>query len=498
MTTIFDIIILGSGIGGLETASILSKKGFKVCVLEKNPQLGGTLQGFQFQSSHFETGMHYLGSLDEGQVLHKIFSYLNIYKRLPLKRMDEDGFDIFNIQGKEYAYAMGLERFRDQLSSYFPHDTQAIRSYTKSILDVVGSNDVYRLHQPVNTSIFDNPYIGMSAHKHIHSLTNNPTLRQVLSAQNFIYAGEKESAPFYVHALINNYFLQSAYRVVGGSFQIADLLAELIRSNGGEIYTRKEAIDFGVSNGELISVKTRDGDEFFGKQFISNFHPAQTLDLLDPSLVRKVYSNRIKSIENTISSFSLHLKLKENSFPFLNHNYQYFKGNDVWKASSYKEMNWPDYYFLSTAPDHHSQTYASSASVLTYMKYEEVAHWEQRKLSNTRDNYKLWKQQKSEDLIELLAKRFPEIKSQIVAYDASTPLTFKGYIGNADGSMYGSLRDYRDPLRSYITPKTKIPNLYFTGQNINLHGMLGVSLSTLLTCGEFVGLNQLIKEVNEA
>ncbi len=498
MTTIFDIIILGSGIGGLETASILSKKGYKVCVLEKNPQLGGTLQGFQFQSSHFETGMHYLGSLDEGQVLHKIFSYLNIYERLPLKRMDEDGFDIFNIQGKEYAYAMGLERFGDQLSNYFPNDTQAIRNYTKSILDVVGSNDVYRLHQPVSTSIFDNPYIGLSAYRHINSLTMNSTLRQVLSAQNFIYAGEKESAPFYVHALINNYFLQSAYRVVGGSFQIADLLAEHIRSFGGEIHTRKEAVGFGAVNGKLISVKTSDGDEFYGKQFISNFHPAQTLDLLDPSLVRKVYANRIKSIENTISSFSLHLKLKENSFPFLNHNYQYFKGNDVWKASSYKEMNWPDYYFLSTAPDQHSQAFASSASVLTYMKYEEVARWEQRKHSNTWDTYKEWKQQKSEDLIELLAERFPDIKSQVVSYDASTPLTFKGYIGNADGSMYGSLRDYRDPLRSYITPKTKIPNLYFTGQNINLHGMLGVSLSTLLTCGEFVGLNQLIKEVNEA
>jgi all-trans-retinol 13,14-reductase len=63
--------------------------------------------------------------------------------------------------------------------------------------------------------------------------------------------------------------------------------------------------------------------------------------------------------------------------------------------------------------------------------------------------------------------------------------------------MYGKERDYQRPLESTISHRTKIPNLYLTGQNLNLHGMLGVSLSSLITAGEFVGLKKLLKEVRE-
>ena len=52
-------------------------------------------------------------------------------------------------------------------------------------------------------------------------------------------------------------------------------------------------------------------------------------------------------------------------------------------------------------------------------------------------------------------------------------------------------------LNSHIVPRTKINNLYLTGQNINLHGIIGVALSAILTAGEFVGINYLINKINE-
>jgi all-trans-retinol 13,14-reductase len=64
--------------------------------------------------------------------------------------------------------------------------------------------------------------------------------------------------------------------------------------------------------------------------------------------------------------------------------------------------------------------------------------------------------------------------------------------------MYGISMDYKSPMATYVAPRTKIPNLFFTGQNVSLHGMLGVSMSSLVTCGELLGLNNLIKEINEA
>lgn len=498
MTTTYDIIILGGGIGGLESAYILSKKGYRVCLLEKNDQLGGTLQGFKFRGCHFETGMHYLGSLDEGQNLNKLFKYFNILDKLHLKRMDESGFDIFNIEGKEYRYAMGYERFTAQLMQYFPGEKSAIARYVQSMQAVADENDVYMLRQPVHSSLNNNKYIQLSTDKHIKSLTQHPILQQLLAAQNFIYAGEQDSAPFYLHALINNYFIQSAYKLIGGSDQIARHLGENIRSMGGEIFTNKAATAFIVQNDQIMGVETQDGDRLFGQSFISNIHPSQTLDLLDKRIIRKSYYNRIKSIKNTISSFSLHLKMKDNSFPYLNHNYQYFKGKGVWKASSYSEGSWPDFYFLTTQPVTPNDRFSSAITVLTYMKFEEVSRWKDLPTDERGQEYTDWKNQKAEQLIDLVSVKFPDIRKNILGFDVSTPLTYRDYIGTEDGAMYGSLRDYRAPLKSYVSPRTRIPNLFFTGQNINLHGMLGVSLSSLQTCGEFVGLNALIKEINEA
>ena len=60
----YDIAIIGSGLGGLQCAYILSREGFKVCIVEKNRILGGCLQTFKRCNSVFDTGMHYIGGMD--------------------------------------------------------------------------------------------------------------------------------------------------------------------------------------------------------------------------------------------------------------------------------------------------------------------------------------------------------------------------------------------------------------------------------------------------
>ena len=77
-------------------------------------------------------------------------------------------------------------------------------------------------------------------------------------------------------------------------------------------------------------------------------------------------------------------------------------------------------------------------------------------------------------------------------------MTYRDYTGTIKGSAYGILKDYNNPLKAFIPTKTKIPNLFLTGQNIGLHGILGVTIGSLLTCSEFLGLNYLIRKVNEA
>ncbi|HQI06204.1 MAG TPA: FAD-dependent oxidoreductase, partial [bacterium] len=74
----YDFAIIGSGLGGLICAYILSKEGKKVCVVEQHFKPGGSLQTFKRDGRIFDTGVHYIGGLEKGQNLYNYFKYLKI------------------------------------------------------------------------------------------------------------------------------------------------------------------------------------------------------------------------------------------------------------------------------------------------------------------------------------------------------------------------------------------------------------------------------------
>ena len=102
----YDVVIIGSGLGGLLCANILADEGYRVCVLEKNQQLGGNLQTFSRDKVIFDTGVHYLGGLGEGENLNRFFNYFGIMDKRKLEKMEENGFDIvtFERDKTEYPY----------------------------------------------------------------------------------------------------------------------------------------------------------------------------------------------------------------------------------------------------------------------------------------------------------------------------------------------------------------------------------------------------------
>ena len=119
-----SIVILGGGFGGLCTGALLARLGMQVTVLEKNHSIGGGLQSFTRKGIDFETGMHILAGLSDGQAVNLIFNYLGIMKRLRIKRSDEDCMDqiTYLSDGVSYRIPQGREAFCHALCSYFPHE----------------------------------------------------------------------------------------------------------------------------------------------------------------------------------------------------------------------------------------------------------------------------------------------------------------------------------------------------------------------------------------
>ena len=497
----FDVIIVGSGLGGMICGYILSKEGYNVCILEKNHQLGGCLQTFVRNKCIFDTGMHYVGSLDEGQILNKFFKYFDLNGKLKLRKMDVDSFDIIQIAGKEYKYAQGYDNFIETLRHDFPNEKEALIKYVDKLKEVRGSLDSFMtngiLHDANNMKNFE--YFNINTHQFLKSITNNYELQNVLAGLNALYAGHPDTNPFYLHAVINNSLIESSWRFVDGGSQLIDNLAASIIAHGGAILKKCEVKKFvSDSSGEIKYVELENKEQLEAKKFISNIHPVKTLDITDSKLIRPAYRNRIKSIENTTSIFSLYIVLKENSFKYFNYNYYYYKNPNVWSLQTYRQDTWPDGYMLYTPAHSKSEEYADCLTAITYLKYDELKQWENTTVENRGQDYIDFKQQKAERFIDEIENKFPDIRSHIKIYYTSTPLTYRDYTGSVNGSIYGILKDSNDPLKSFIIPRTRIPNLFFTGQNINLHGVLGVSIGSVQTCGEFLGLNYILDKIKKA
>ena len=478
----YDVVIIGSGLGGLQCAYILSQEGYKVCVLEKNNQLGGCLQTFRRNNSVFDTGMHYIGSMDEGQVLNSFFRYFRLSDKLKLKKLDEEGYEVIQFDGKEYKFAMGYDRFFETMLEYFPKEREALWNYTNKLKEIRGSVDLYNLRDfsGQNTRFFD--YYSIGIDDYLNSITRDQTLKSVLLGISSLYAGVKNRTPLYIPMIIHSSYIESAYRFIDGGAQISELLARYITENGGTIFRKAEVTKFLFDTHSVSSVEINHSEKIEGKYFISDIHPKTMFQLIDRAPIRPAYRNRINSIEDTFGIFTLYLAMKKDAFEYINNNYYVYKTTNVWSGADYTSENWPKGYMMHISPTSTNKKFTDAIIINTYMNWNEVTPWEDTTVGHRGNNYIEFKQQKAEKMLDLLEKDFPGISSKTEAYYTSTPLTYRDYIGTPKGSIYGLLKDYNDPLKTMVLPRTNVPNLYLTGQNINIHGVIGVTICSILTC----------------
>ncbi len=501
----YDVVIIGSGLGGLICGSVLSGEGLSVCVIEKNRQIGGSLQTFSRNKCIIDTGVHYVGGLDEGQNLNTFFKYLGLMDKLKLKRLDGDCFDLisFDTDKTEYKFAQGYDRFLDTLLQYFPHERKALTGYCGQLRRICEDFPMYNVRSGRMADI--NPeFMETSITDFLKSITPDKRLQNVLAGNNLLYAGIPGRTPVFMHALILNSYIQSSWKFVGGSSQLSLQLARTITDNGGAIMRNSKAEQLIFDRDGLKNVRLSDSQQIEGKYFISNIHPSKTLQMLEAGRIRPAYRNRINSLRNTISSFSLHLIFNKNSFPYLNFNRYHFSSEDVWESIHYTESSWPESYMFCTPASSHSPDFAESAVAMCYMRHEETRKWEKSFNTDSHEedrgeDYQEFKIKKSEAVLDALEKKFKGIRSKVKACYSSTPLTYRDYIGGNDGSMYGIARESDNPLKTFIASRTKIPNLLLTGQNVHLaHGVLGVTVGALLTCSEIIGLDYMLNKIRNA
>jgi all-trans-retinol 13,14-reductase len=493
----YDVVIIGGGLGSLLCANILSREGFNVCLVEKNRKLGGSLQTFARKACVFNTGLNYTESLDNGQVLNQYFRYFRLLDKLRLKRLNLEGFEVIHFNNGTYRFAMGQDNFVESLRQAFPDQQEGLRKYMKKIKEICTSNSLYTFREKQD-NLLKNYDFGSGAADFIRSVITNDRLRNVLAGNNLLYAGVERKTPLFIHALINYSFIESAWRLVDGSHQIVNILAANIESCGGKILKGLKVEKLLTEDNAVKGAVLSNGDCIEGKYFIAGIHPENILHMVDPGIFRKAFRTRLKGLEDTMGMFTLYLVYRKNTFKYINYNFYHYNQDNVWVAGNYDAKKWPQNYLFMNNAASGVDLYAESGSVITYMDYKELTRWENTFTGHRGDDYLAFKRARAEKLLDAVEMQFPGLRSCIEAYYTSTPLTWRDYTGTRAGSAYGILKDHNRPLESIIHTRTKIPNLFLTGQNTNVHGILGVTISAVITCAELIDIRYLIRKIRNA
>ena len=479
------VIIIGGGLGGLFTGALLAKEGYSVTVVEKNTTAGGGLQTFQRAGVSFDTGMHMLGGLRPGGSVRKICHYLGIDSRLELLPCDADCMDSIVMGEDTYRVPEGREAFTEYFAQRFPDEADNVRRYVEALYQLADEVDFFYLRTGKDDLFSHSEKFLWSASDFIAYYIKDERLRDVLAYMNPMYGGVAGRTPAYIHALINVLYINGQDRFVGSSQQLADALVDVITQGGGQVVTGQRVTRLHIdSERRCTGVTTDKGASYSADCYISAIHPQQLITIADAGAFPKSYRQRVASIPNSYSAFSVYIKFRDGVFPYINHTYDP------------TDEAWPHGFMYMTPPEHNQGPWATKMIINCLMPFSAVRQWEHTTVGRRGEDYELWKQHHVDRIFSRMEQLYPGFGHAVENVWSSSPLTIRDYYGQPDGALYGIVKDCQNIMLSQLPIWTKVKNLLLTGQNVNLHGICGVPLTAVNTVEALIGQNKLVEKIN--
>ena len=300
--------------------------------------------------------------------------------------------------------------------------------------------------------------------------------------------------------MINHSNIEGACRFAGGTQHIADALAAKIRKHGGTILTGCRASALHTEGRRITGVELADGRILRAKSVISAIHPAATFGLIGPTpVLRRAFRDRMAGMPGTYGLFSVYLLLRPQSFPYINRNlYYYAEGGDVWDTLFDTEAMRPNMVLFSAQPPCADPAWSEVVTLMAPIATDIWSAWSGSAPGRRPEAYTALKTAVAQHLTEFVCERLPGLRAAVEQTYAATPLTYRHYTGIPHGAAYGLQKDCRNVMATCIPVRTKFENLLLTGQNLTVHGAIGVTLSAAATCAELLGTEYLAKKIGDA
>jgi all-trans-retinol 13,14-reductase len=514
----YDAVVIGSGMGGLTTAALLSDLGWKVCVLEQHYTAGGFTHSYERGGYEWDVGVHYIGEVGAATRTRKMFDFLS-GGNLKWAPMDAE-YDRFYIGDKVFNAIAGKQEFRDNLVRQFPNEANAIDAYVKLLDrsgDALSAFGMSRgmpallrwVAKPWLTWKLRGPFRRLTWDV-LSDLTNDRDLIATLCGQWGDMGMPPRRSPFMAHAMIARHYLYGGYYPVGGSWRIAETIIPKIQASGGEVFTYAKVETILVEDGKVAGVEMKDGHRIECACVISSAGVDNTFNHLLPQDVAEQsgYHRRMQNVQPSVAHLGVYIGLQgtaeELGLPRT--NFWIYPGNDYDAALERfledKDEAFPIVYisFPSAKDPEYQNRHPGTATIeiVAPAPYEWFEKWRDATWGKRGDDYEAFKEALGERLLEHLYAKLPQLRGKVDYYEVSTPLSTNWFGGYQRGELYGLAHTRERLNQDWLRPKTKIRGLWLTGQDVLTCGVTGAMMAGLITTMSLAGARKmapLLKEI---
>jgi len=471
----FDVIVIGSGIGGLIGAGILASQGLSLLLVEKNKSPGGYLSSFKRGAFVFDSAVDCISGVGTDGLIASVLKSLGVDNEIDFVRVNPIRVSIF--PDREVAVDSDVNAYIDRLITMFPSEASGIRGFfaladrAYGTISLISKPPMYRSAGPDRISpdlvrLWDITYEEL-----LNEFLKDYRLKAILSDRcPFIGLSPSKVAALPMIMLIMSYFRLGAYRPAGGSQRLSDVLVEGIKKNRGRVIFGSCVKKILVDGRNCIGIVCDDGEEYTSRHIISNADFTHTFTNLLGDKYVSIAKEMLRNPGVSTSFFLVYAGVKGEfeghsstgyfpSYDIIN----FFKPEAVLKENGTLGITVASLEDRLRAPDGYHT-----------VVFHEMVEADGQTFDKPACTDKVLK--KAESII-------PGIRGRIEVLDSATPQTLRRYTGNFHGSAFGwkQVPGFRNMKRHGIN------NLYIAGHwGETGGGVLAAAYSGARAAGEIL------------
>ena len=491
----WDAIAIGSGIGALAAAALLAQRaGKRVLVLERHYTAGGFTHVFHRPGYEWDVGVHYIGQMGAGAPMRALFDRI-AEGRLEWNPMPEV-YDRIRIGDRCYDFVSGAERCSERMREYFPREGAAIDRYVAEVRRAARASQLFFAEKalPAALAKVAGPllrarflkYARRTTAETLAGLTGNRELIAVLTGQWGDYGLPPGQSSFGIHAIIAEHYLEGAFYPVGGAARIAASIAPTIERAGGRILVGAEVEQILLdARNRAVGVHMADGRELRAPLILSDAGAWNTYAKLLPGEApgRADALAEVERIPNSMGHLCLYVGLRREAGEpeFGDTNLWIYPGPDhdanVARYAADPEQPFPGLFisFPSAKDPEFAGRYPGRATieVVTLAPYGWFERWADTRWKRRGADYDALKQRLAGRLRAELERHVPAVRGKIDYCELSTPLSTRQFANYHQGQVYGPAATPERFRSRVLSPRTPFGNLYLTGADAAVLGVVG-------------------------